>query len=187
MTGLKVCRTSLFGEAHAQKAVDASPFTILPCDLVLKAIGYKSVSISDSLPFDTKKHVVKNAHGRVVDDGLGSNSGGDESKTPVYVTGWLKRGPSGIIGTNIGDARETVQCIVEDMQAGKLRRLVDPWEEVRREQVVMERGIENRKIDWTDYEQLNAEEVGRGEKCDPPKPRQKILGVEEVMKILGRQ
>eukprot|EP01031_Cornospumella_fuschlensis_P037652 gene37652-45738_t len=177
-TGVKVCRTALVGDAHAQKAVDTSTYATLPCDLVLKAIGYKSVSIADSIPFDAKKHVVKNVQGRV--------TAGIDGDAALYVTGWLKRGPSGIIGTNIGDARETVQSIVEDVQADKLKKVVDPWQRIIQEQVVVQRGIERKRIGWADYEKLNAEEVKRGESCNPPKPRQKIVGIEEALQLLER-
>jgi ferredoxin--NADP+ reductase len=78
----------------------------LPAQLLIRSVGYRSVPL-DGLPFDPGAHVVPNHRGRVVDDGA-----------PLpghYVAGWLKRGPSGVIGTNKMDALETVGALLEDV------------------------------------------------------------------------
>ena len=61
--------------------------------------------------FDEKKGIVRNTHGRVDDDKKGG----------LYVSGWLKRGPSGIIGTNITDAKDTVASIIKDIEDETIR------------------------------------------------------------------
>ncbi|MFI5778032.1 FAD-dependent oxidoreductase [Nocardia sp. NPDC051570] len=80
----------------------------LDTTLVLRAIGYRGVAMAD-LPFDEARGVIPNDRGRV----LGHDG--------VYVTGWIKRGPRGVIGTNRTDAEETVAHLLDDFTAGRLR------------------------------------------------------------------
>jgi ferredoxin--NADP+ reductase len=82
----------------------------LPVQMVLRSVGYQSVPLS-GVPFDERAHVVPNAQGRVL--------GPDGAPLPgEYVAGWLKRGPTGVIGTNKSDAAETVRCLLEDLAGG---------------------------------------------------------------------
>jgi ferredoxin/flavodoxin---NADP+ reductase len=77
---------------------------------VLRSVGYQSVPLP-GVPFDTRASVVPNAQGRVL--------GEDGAPLPgEYVAGWLKRGPTGVIGTNKSDAAETVRCLLEDLAGG---------------------------------------------------------------------
>jgi ferredoxin/flavodoxin---NADP+ reductase len=79
----------------------------LDAQMVLRSVGYQSVPLA-GVPFDTRASVVPNAQGRVL--------GEDGKPLPgEYVAGWLKRGPTGVIGTNKSDAAETVRCLLEDL------------------------------------------------------------------------
>jgi ferredoxin/flavodoxin---NADP+ reductase len=78
--------------------------------MVLRSVGYQSVPLP-GVPFDSRASVVPNELGRVL--------GPDGSPLPgEYVAGWLKRGPTGVIGTNKSDAAETVRCLLEDLAGG---------------------------------------------------------------------
>jgi ferredoxin/flavodoxin---NADP+ reductase len=98
-------------------AIDASgalggtgEFETLPAQMVLRSVGYQSVPLP-GVPFDSRASIVPNAQGRVL--------GPDGTPLPgEYVAGWLKRGPTGVIGTNKSDAAETVRCLLEDMAGG---------------------------------------------------------------------
>lgn len=120
----------------------------LDVGLVVRAIGYDAEPIA-GLPFDPATGTVPNVDGRVVRDGV-----------PVpgaYVTGWIKRGPSGVIGTNKGDALETVKAVLADLPT--LPAPAHPEPEALR--AALERnGI--RPVDWTAWLRLDAEEVRRG-------------------------
>ncbi|WP_431965294.1 FAD-dependent oxidoreductase [Nocardia sp. bgisy134] len=84
----------------------------LDASLVLRSIGYRGQPVA-GLPFDERRAVVPNEHGRVL--------GEDGVPLPgVYVSGWIKRGPRGVIGTNRIDSEETVEQLVNDFIAGKL-------------------------------------------------------------------
>ncbi len=98
-------------------AIDASgafggtgKYETLDAQMVLRSVGYLSVPLP-GVPFDERASVVPNALGRVL--------GADGSPLPgEYVAGWLKRGPTGVIGTNKSDAAETVRCLLEDLAGG---------------------------------------------------------------------
>jgi NADPH-dependent glutamate synthase beta subunit-like oxidoreductase len=98
---------ALEGPAGKQAAVSTGAVETIPGGLVLRAIGYKSKPI-EGVPFDAKRCVVPSDAGRV--------TAGPGAVVPrLYVSGWLKRGPTGIIGSNIPDAHETVAAVVEDL------------------------------------------------------------------------
>ncbi|CAM8987989.1 unnamed protein product [Rhodiola kirilowii] len=99
-----------------QVAVGTGEYDHINTGMVLKSIGYKSVPV-DGLPFDHRKGIVPNVKGRV----LGNSQDGSQHPQPgLYVCGWLKRGPTGIIGTNLYCAEETVASISEDLEQGSL-------------------------------------------------------------------
>ncbi|GAB2645636.1 FAD-dependent oxidoreductase [Nocardia goodfellowii] len=86
----------------------------LTAGLVLRSIGYKGEPVAD-LPFDESRAVVPNEHGRVL--------GPDGAPQPgVYVSGWIKRGPRGVIGSNRTDSEETVEQLISDFTSGKLNK-----------------------------------------------------------------
>ncbi len=85
----------------------------IECGLVLRSVGYRAVPLPD-VPFDDRSYVLPNDRGRVLDLDTGAPVRG------VYAVGWIKRGPTGILGTNKRDAAETVRSLVEDLRAGRL-------------------------------------------------------------------
>ncbi|GAA1281989.1 FAD-dependent oxidoreductase [Pseudonocardia aurantiaca] len=120
----------------------------LDVGLVVRAIGYAAEPVP-GLPFDPVTGTVPNIGGRVVRDGV-----------PVpgaYVTGWIKRGPTGVIGTNKSDANETVAALLEDLPS--LPAPAHPGPEALRAALAAH-GV--RPVDWTGWLRLDAEEVRRG-------------------------
>ncbi|MDX6517024.1 MAG: ferredoxin/flavodoxin---NADP+ reductase [Gaiellaceae bacterium] len=95
-----------------KRAVATDVVETLECGLVLRSVGYRGVPIPD-VPFDEQRGTIRNENGRVLDDA-------GEHIPGLYCTGWIKRGPSGIIGTNKKDATETVTLLLEDAAAGQL-------------------------------------------------------------------
>ncbi|MGH2970404.1 MAG: NADP oxidoreductase [Solirubrobacteraceae bacterium] len=93
----------------------------IECGLVLRSVGYRAVPLPD-VPFDERRFVLPNKRGRVLaPDG--------EPASGVYAVGWIKRGPTGILGTNKRDAEETVNCLVADLAAGALTQPPNPSRE----------------------------------------------------------
>jgi ferredoxin--NADP+ reductase len=88
----------------------------IPAQLVFRSIGYTGKPIGD-IPFDERRGLIRNEGGRVT-DAAGAHHAGE------YVSGWIKRGPSGVIGTNKKDALDTVNKILEDAAADRLNEPV---------------------------------------------------------------
>ena len=108
VTGVRVAVNRLEGG----RAVPTGEEELIECGLVLRSIGYRGRPLA-GIPFDAARGVIRNEAGRVCDD--------DGRPCPgEYVTGWIKRGPSGVIGTNKKDAAETVARVLEDAEAGRL-------------------------------------------------------------------
>lgn len=135
------------------------------------SIGYKGVAIEGTEPwFDESRGVLKNTHGLV--DATTDSLGG------LYVSGWLKRGPTGIIGTNIGDAKDTVATIVHSIQK------LSPKEEgkdLSLSKLLEERGVA--AVDWHGYQKIDAAETSESRKRKPQQPREKITTREELLQV----
>jgi ferredoxin/flavodoxin---NADP+ reductase len=137
--------------------------------LVLSSIGYRGRPVP-GLPFDDDAAVVPNSGGRVV----------EPSGTPVpgaYVAGWIKRGPTGFIGTNKSCAQETVNALVDDYNDGKL---VDPPAGPR----ALDRLVRSRQpqvIDRAGWNAIDKAEIARG--AADGRPRDKFTSVEEMLAV----
>jgi ferredoxin--NADP+ reductase len=120
----------------------------LPADMVLRSVGYRGLPVP-GLPFDDQRGVIPNAAGRILREGV-----------PVpgeYVAGWIKRGPSGVIGTNKHDAAETVRCLLEDAPALPRREVRDPHGII---DLLHQHGV--RVVPWEGWEAIEALEIAAG-------------------------
>ncbi|WP_026343225.1 FAD-dependent oxidoreductase [Nocardia sp. BMG111209] len=114
VTGIELARTELVPDADGTvRAVATAATEIVETGLVLASVGYRGVPLPD-LPFDDRAGVLPNRDGRVL-DAVGGNV-----LPGTYVTGWLKRGPTGFIGTNKSCAQQTVRQLVDDFNTGRL-------------------------------------------------------------------
>ncbi|KAK9802025.1 hypothetical protein WJX73_003027 [Symbiochloris irregularis] len=94
----------------SQRPAGTGEMEHLPADLVLGSIGYRCNPL-EGAPFDERRGIIPNRGGRVL------QAGSSEPDPGLYVAGWVKRGPTGIIGTNLTDAQETVAAILQDAQS----------------------------------------------------------------------
>ncbi|MGN6587375.1 MAG: NADP oxidoreductase, partial [Solirubrobacterales bacterium] len=166
-------RNELVEEGGALRAKDTGEREELECGLILRSVGYTGIPI-EGVPFDEKRGLILNEGGRVLD----SHDSGH--KAGHYTAGWIKRGPSGVIGTNKKDALETVQHLFEDVEAEKLLSPEKP-EPSAVENLLRERGI--RYVSFEDWQSIDQAEVGRGEPHG--RPRVKFVRVEEMLETLG--
>jgi ferredoxin--NADP+ reductase len=104
--GVEVVRNELVVEDSRIVARPVGEPEVIPAGLVLRSVGYKGVPLP-GVPFDDARFVIP-------------NDGGRAECERTYVAGWIKRGPSGVIGTNKKDATETVQLLLADARDGKL-------------------------------------------------------------------
>ncbi len=139
----------------------------IPCSLVLRSVGYRGQSIA-GVPFDDRRGTIANDDGRVVD--------AEGAVVPgVYCAGWIKRGPSGVIGTNKKDASETAELLLEDYRAGKLPTRDGGGDELER--ILVGRNVE--LVEYESWEAIDAHERERGEPYG--RPRVKLVTWEQLL------
>jgi adrenodoxin-NADP+ reductase len=168
-----VCeRTALVGDAGHQRAIGTGQLETIPAHLALVSIGYKGTPLPGLEPyFDEQRGTVKNHHGKVI---MVNDEGHDGGLGKLYVSGWLKRGPSGIIGTNIVDAKDTVATIVKDLEE---QLPLQPRQDRRSKdcnvmQLLEQRGVQ--VVDWPAYERIDTAETNPTAKRSEKQPREKI-------------
>ena len=140
------------------RAVATGETETIPCGIVFRSVGYQGVPLP-GVPFDERSRTIPNEGGRV---------------TPgVYCAGWIKRGPSGVIGTNKKDATETVQLVLEDLRAGKL----PPRAGGALEELLEARGVE--AVLYAGWASIDAAERAAGEPHG--RPRVKLATWDELL------
>ncbi len=172
--GLRIVRNRLeAGRDGAPRAVATDEHEDLDVGLVFRSVGYRGVPLA-GLPFDERAGVVPNRAGRVVDPASGAPVAG------VYVAGWIKRGPSGVIGTNKPDAAETAQVMLEDLGpeggSGSACSADAALALVRRAQPAA--------VTFADWLRLQGAEAARGKPAG--RPRVRFTSVAEMLEALGR-
>ncbi len=165
---VKLEKTVLKGEPGKRWAEPTGEYEEIPCDILFKSIGYRGEGI-EGMPFDEKKAVYPNELGRIKNE-QGILPG-------FYTAGWIKRGPSGVIGTNKPDSVETVKSLLEDLP--KLAACENP-DSNGLKQLLSDKGV--RVISYDDWTKIDAAEVARGEKKG--KPREKFVTLEEMISVL---
>jgi ferredoxin/flavodoxin---NADP+ reductase len=158
---VEVVRNELVEEDGRIVARPTGERETIPCGLVLRSVGYKGVPLP-GLPFDERSGTIPNQAGRVV--------GG----TRTYVAGWIKRGPSGVIGTNKKDAAETVEALLADARAGKLAR-VDSARSL--DAILDDKGV--RYVEYEGWRAIDAAERAAGE--PRARPRVKLTSWEALL------
>ena len=157
------------------QAVATGQEAVLPVGLVFRSVGYRALPVA-GVPFDERRAVIPNDRGRVLATAGGAAVPGS------YVAGWIKRGPSGVIGTNKPDAVETVGCLLEDADAGsaaRTRRVPIP----RPIAALLEaRGVD--VVSWRDWQALDAHECGAG--AARGAPREKVTDTGEMLAVIRR-
>ncbi|WP_125773504.1 FAD-dependent oxidoreductase [Antribacter gilvus] len=179
VVGLRTERTALQGDGTVK---GTGEFRDWPVQAVYRAVGYFGSPLAE-IPFDEAKGVITNREGRVVDlDGAFVEG--------VYATGWIKRGPVGLIGHTKSDASETVRHLVEDvtgvgdggdvstgdLAGGRTAPQGDPQAVTG---FLADRGVE--VIEWTGWELLDAHERGLGEA--EGRQRVKVVPRDEMIAI----
>ncbi|MEE9139350.1 MAG: FAD-dependent oxidoreductase [Alphaproteobacteria bacterium] len=162
-------RNRLEGEPFGQAARGTGETMELACGILFRSIGYRGVPIP-GVPFDEKRGVFPNADGRILD--------GKEAVPGLYAAGWIKRGPTGVIGTNRADAVATVKALLEDLPS--LDQAAKPGAEALLP-LLAERGV--RAVSYDDWLKIDAAEVERG--APKGKPREKFTEVNEMLAVLG--
>jgi ferredoxin--NADP+ reductase len=154
-------------------AVPTDEHETLDCGLVFRSVGYRGVGLTE-LPFEERRGTIRNELGRVVD-----TDGTHVAKS--YCAGWIKRGPTGIIGTNKKDATETVAQLLDDVQAGRVAHREEATPDAV-EALLAERDI--RTVTYPGWTSIDELERAAGEKLG--RPRVKLRTWDELLEAAER-
>ncbi len=158
VTGMRIARTAICRDADGRLcATRTDAEEVIDCGLVLRSIGYRGQALP-GVPFDADRGVIPNDAGRVLtEDG--------RAVVGEYVVGWIKRGPSGVIGTNKRDAAETVAKVLEDAEAGRLGPTVH-------QDASVERWLRSRApalVTWAGWRAIDDHETSLGARHGRPR------------------
>lgn len=156
------------------QAVPTGEEATLQVGLVFRSVGYRALPMA-GVPFDERRAVIPNERGRVLAAAGGAPVQG------AYVAGWIKRGPSGVIGTNKPDAVETIGSLLADADAGALAEpaQADPDAIMA---LLRSRGVE--VVAWQDWQALDAHECATGTARGAP--REKVTDTSEMLTVIRR-
>uniref|UniRef100_A0AAY5ED11 NADPH:adrenodoxin oxidoreductase, mitochondrial n=1 Tax=Electrophorus electricus TaxID=8005 RepID=A0AAY5ED11_ELEEL len=167
VAGIRLAVKKLEGSGEGAQAIPTGHTEDLECGMVICSIGYKSLPIDPAVPFDPRRAIVQNNLGRV------------QGTAGLYCSGWLKRGPTGVIATTMNDSFDTARIILNDLEAGTLDMSIHKPGAQDITALLKARGV--REVSFSEWEKINSEEVRRGEALG--KPREKLLDVEEMLAV----
>lgn len=158
-------RNRLVGEPGNLRAQGTGDRVSLDCGILFRSVGYRGVPVP-GVPFDPRRGIFPNVDGRLVDD--------DAIVSGLYAAGWIKRGPSGIIGTNKPDSKATVDALLGDVP--RLRPCTNPsTDAVLR--LLIDRGV--RPVSYHEWQRIDAAEIQRG--LPKGKPREKFTRIRQML------
>ncbi|MCC6488074.1 MAG: NADP oxidoreductase [Candidatus Hydrogenedentes bacterium] len=161
-------RNRLEGEPFKLRAVGTGEKHEMPCGLVFRSVGYRGVPVP-GVPFDERKGRIPNEDGRILKD--------DRPWAGHYAVGWIKRGPSGVIGTNKPDSQATAAALLADVPSLSACAERDTSALVN---MLRARGV--RPVRFADWQRIDAAEIERGKAKG--KPREKFCRVAEMLSLL---
>ena len=175
VAGLRLAKNRLLkNEAGAVVTEPTGEQEELAAGLVFRSVGYRGVALPD-VPFDPRSGLIPNVKGRVLQGPGGAPLPGH------YATGWIKRGPTGVIGNNKADSVETVNQMLEDLAAGAFPVPAAP-DPVALEALVRER--QPAVVTFADWKRLDAAEVERGKPLG--RPRVKFTSIADMVGVLRK-
>ncbi len=162
---IRLVKNRLEGEPGNQKAIATDETIEMPCDMVFRSVGYRGIPI-EGVPFDERRGVFPNTDGRLIKD--------DAPMYGMYAVGWIKRGPSGVLGSNKPCSAKTVETLISDIASLQ-------FAPARSNEQLLEK-LKNAGVDvvsFTEWQNIDALEVEAGQKVG--KPREKITIVPELL------
>jgi len=161
-------KNKLSGPAGKQKAEGTGILEEIPCGILFRSVGYRGVPIP-GVPFEEKRGVFPNLGGRITEGG--------QVVLGLYAAGWIKRGPSGVIGTNKPDSAETVNNLLADIPS--LKPCTKPDSQAV---LALLKGKGVKVVSFDDWKKIDAAEIANGQKNG--KLREKFVKVEEMLAVL---
>ncbi|KXS22293.1 FAD/NAD(P)-binding domain-containing protein [Gonapodya prolifera JEL478] len=194
VVGLELQVTRPDGPPERPRALPTGETDVVECGMLVKSVGYRSEKLP-GVPYDEERGCVPNVKGRVI-------QGADPTiptpfleylpapappsgppPTPLYVSGWLKRGPTGVIASTLADAHETAQSVVEDVIAGTVRARTERGAGTVESVGDLLRAKGARPVSFSEWKVVEREEERKG--AERGKVREKLTDVGEVWKPLA--
>jgi ferredoxin--NADP+ reductase len=172
MGAVRVERNTLSGDPLAPKARGTGEFFTIEAGLLFRSVGYRATALP-GVPFDERAGVIPNRDGRVLDPAQ------DRVLPGIYAVGWIRRGPTGVIGTNKADAQSVAELMAADVPACAARAATPPPPGAI-DDLLRRRGV--RVVGYADWLAIDAVEVARGRSLG--KVRDKIERVDEMLAVL---
>jgi ferredoxin--NADP+ reductase len=166
------------GPSGALRAQATDEREVIETGLVFRAIGYRGIALP-GVPFDERAAVIANVGGRVVDPDTQEHQPGE------YVVGWIKRGPSGVIGTNKKDAQETVDAMLADLLSPGHEPAHQPGTPARQAVAELIRSRAPEMINYSGWQAIDRHERALGEPAG--RPRVKLTRIEELLQAAAAQ
>lgn len=173
MKGVRIVHNKLScdkkGRIHSTQTEQSE---LIEAGLILRSVGYKGKPLPE-LPFLDDRGIVPNDQGRVIDPSIGNTIRG------IYVSGWIKRGARGVIGTNKSDAKETVTNLLEDLRK---KAVLSPQNLGSEDIENLLRSRKIRYVSYAEWQEIDRLETEMG--VSNHQPRVKITSREEIFKVL---
>ena len=163
-------RNELSGEALKQSARGTGETLEMDTGILFRSIGYRGVPMP-GLPFDDRNGLIPNTDGRITENG--------KTLAGLYVTGWIKRGPTGIIGTNRADSVATVRSLMDDLHTLDATTEKSGADGVCN--LLQTRNV--RYVSFEEWKKIDQSEIDRGQPKN--KPREKYTYIREMLDLLG--
>ena len=172
VSAIKIVKNEAYADENGGvKARATDQEEIIPVGMVFRSVGYRGAPVAE-VPFDDYNGTIQNTEGRITDDDKNPLTG-------MYVAGWIKRGPTGVIGTNKTDAQETVNHMAEDARAGAVFEPTKSAEDV----VSLLSGRKPDVITYSDWNKIDEHELSNGAASD--RPRVKLTNIEDMLAVLN--
>ncbi|MDC6449513.1 FAD-dependent oxidoreductase [Pseudomonadales bacterium] len=172
VSAIKIVKNEAYADENGGvKARATDQEEIIPVGMVFRSVGYRGAPVAE-VPFDDYNGTIQNTEGRITDDDKNPLTG-------MYVAGWIKRGPTGVIGTNKTDAQETVNHMAEDARAGAV---FEPTKSAKD----LASLLSARKPDvitYSDWNKIDEHELSNGAASD--RPRVKLTNIEDMLAVLN--
>lgn len=162
-------KNQLTGEPFNQSAIGTGEITEIDTGILFRSIGYRGIAIT-GVPFDERRGIFPNNDGRIIDDG--------NIVPQLYTAGWIKRGPTGIIGTNRADSVATVESLLNDLHNST-------FDNAKNGADFLIPLLETRNVRYVTYPEwmkIDTVEIKQGQ--EKGKPREKFTRIEEMLNIL---
>ena len=173
LTAVEIEKNELFeSEDGTPRPRGTGVRTVEEIQMAFSAVGYRGIPIP-GLPLDDRRGVLTNRDGRIVDPDSGEPVAG------LYTSGWAKRGPTGLIGSNVADAKHTVEQMLEDLHDRRIQPAPKPQQQAI-DSLLETRGVD--RVTFDDWQRIDAMELDRGR--ERGKIREKFTRVGEMMSAL---